>query len=329
MQTVTISQLAEFANAIYFDNSIAHIPAGWDVLDVDSVQKDGFFAEAWQNPTTHEIVIVYRGTVPSNYPTLDQDAYVATGAVAPAAIDAANFAERVAATANTNYPGYTIAVTGHSLGGYQAQAALVALDENVNNASLNPYAVVFNAPGLPQSLLGGAAASSFDALSIYSQGDVIHLAGINAAHVGPLPPVSVAAGPSILSEWSSASAAFDIGLLGGPVVALAAAAASLISDWGGPAHKMQVLSDFLATAAVGGETESYYLAHNGATSPNPNLTATSGGAFLIQDGTLGSSIITQPSTSAGITNSGVGTISSIGDLVPSSDVAAASSEFAV
>ncbi len=79
MQTVAIGQLSIFADSIY-DNG--PIPSGFTVLDVAINEPDGFYAEAWINNTTKEIVIAYRGTVPSNFSTLEQDAYVASGRIA-------------------------------------------------------------------------------------------------------------------------------------------------------------------------------------------------------------------------------------------------------
>ncbi len=210
MQTVTIGQLSIFADSIY-DNG--PIPSGFTVLDVAINEPDGFYAEAWINNTTKEIVIAYRGTVPSNFSTLEQDAYVASGRIAPGAIDAANFADAVATKTLNEFPGYTLSVTGHSLGGYEAQVALATLDRNQENTVLSPYAAVFNSPGIPASYLAGIPTTSYNALAIYSQGDVVHLTG--GVYLGQLPPVSVPAGPTILSEFSSAAASFGVGLLGG------------------------------------------------------------------------------------------------------------------
>lgn len=164
MQTVTIGQLSIFADSIY-DNG--PIPSGFTVLDVAINEPDGFYAEAWINNTTKEIVIAYRGTVPSNFSTLEQDAYVASGRIAPGAIDAANFADAVATKTLNEFPGYTLSVTGHSLGGYEAQVALATLDRNQENTVLSPYAVVFNSPGIPASYLAGIPTTSYNALAIY------------------------------------------------------------------------------------------------------------------------------------------------------------------
>lgn len=138
-QMVTLEQLSQFANAVYLSGGT--IPSGWTVLRTAFNQTDGFWAEAWVNSTTHEVVIAYRGTVPSVFQTLWQDAYIATGVEAPGAKDAANFASLVAATVAQTLPGYSLAITGHSLGGYEAQAALAAVDNASAYSSLAPYAV--------------------------------------------------------------------------------------------------------------------------------------------------------------------------------------------
>jgi len=82
------------------------------------VSQDNYQGVAHRNSATGEIVIANRGTQPTHFKDLWNDAKLATHVEPRSAIDAINFARTVAA----NYPSATITETGHSLGGYEAGA---------------------------------------------------------------------------------------------------------------------------------------------------------------------------------------------------------------
>src|ERR1700686_5015471 len=93
----TILELAELPAAAYLT---APVPSGWTKLtgqDGSSFDpKTGFFAEAFQNTATGEIVIANRGTVPNVFSTLWTDAQLAVGQLPKAALEAEAFAIQVA-----------------------------------------------------------------------------------------------------------------------------------------------------------------------------------------------------------------------------------------
>ena len=345
-QTLTIAQLSQFSDAVYGSDGVGS-PSGtgtvgtWLLMNANfptlvSKAADGFVAQVWENQTTQEVVIAYRGTVPSNYATLEQDAYIAAGKLAPGATDAAALALQVQASLPA---GYSLAVTGHSLGGYEAQYALTQLVDHGTGAG-SPYATVFDAPGLSATVIAGLhhAPTYYSSVNFYAQGDAIHAAGIGAVQLGQLPAVSLSGvGPSISSEFSQAGAAFRLGLLGGLGVAIAAAAATLLYNWAVPAHSLNAILSSLGgpngtnptgnNVTIGNETEGGYLSANGATPPDPNLSDAANGATVIGDGT-GSSLTVQVPNSSGAVLTSISGVSGDGVLVPAADQSALQSQVA-
>ena len=108
------SEYAKLSMAVYSDADVA----GWTKLIVDlppTAQASGFFARAYQNNATNEVVIVYRGTeFPSDPGDLTADAALATDAEHQQFIDTLEFARQV--YQKYDQQGYQISVTGHSLG---------------------------------------------------------------------------------------------------------------------------------------------------------------------------------------------------------------------
>lgn len=201
---VTLLQLAQFsaatyANGTYFNGKDA--PAGWTLIQTFTRSIDGYVGMAWKN-AAGEIVIANRGTDPKNFRNLLSDATIAAHRIPSAAVDAATFAQLVAQANQYS----TITETGHSLGGYEAQYALVSLLRQ-NTYHIVGSAVTFQAPGLA---VGFANPGSYSILNLYNQGDVIHDVGRALGQSN-----SIAAGPSTTQEMAFAAAGFGVGLLTG------------------------------------------------------------------------------------------------------------------
>lgn len=168
----TYLELAKFSAAAYGDP--IPDPTKWVKLEAAPKNNDGFYAQAYQNIETKEIVITNQGTVPTNVKHLLSDIMLTLKIQHAAQQDAAEYARFIA----QKYPDSRITLTGHSLGGNLAQAAAVALKKDgVQDFST----VVFNAPGIGGYELFGTAAD-YDCVQINAVGDVINKAG--GIHLG-------------------------------------------------------------------------------------------------------------------------------------------------
>ena len=135
--------------AIYCDQNIEL----WEVItDVDGVDSDGVFsawagfqAVAYKNTSTKEIIIAYRGT-DSLLDVIYSDAQIAFNLTPQQVNPAIQFYDSI--YNNFQDEGYTISITGHSLGGTLAQ--YVAAQKQVS-------AVTFNAPGVSMPTGGNAS----------------------------------------------------------------------------------------------------------------------------------------------------------------------------
>lgn len=146
----------------------AGVPYGWSRLtesgDFPDIVAAGFYAAAYQNTVTQEIVIAYEGTFPA-WSLTDWSANLAllVKGENPQFVAALQFAEEI----NSTYggPNARITVTGHSLGGGLAQLAADVFGWG---------GVTFDAPGMGQ-LTTGDAARQFD--------DFFALTGKSFGHV--------------------------------------------------------------------------------------------------------------------------------------------------
>jgi hypothetical protein len=90
----TLLELSQFCGSTQGDCSAPTSgapPEGgvWNLLNITPVaNSDGYFAEAWRNSTTGEIVIANRGTDPTDLGNLWSDAQLANGNPTKAAADA-------------------------------------------------------------------------------------------------------------------------------------------------------------------------------------------------------------------------------------------------
>jgi pimeloyl-ACP methyl ester carboxylesterase len=127
-----------------------------DNLDSQYI-SDGFFAKAYLDTTSNTIIIAYEGSLPYELNTafgrgsLAADAALAVGQSPINLQIAATFAKDVSELAAIEGDGTdSIYVTGHSLGGTEAEAA--ALQSSTDGVS---GAVTFGATGLPDYLSQG------------------------------------------------------------------------------------------------------------------------------------------------------------------------------
>ena len=135
---VTTNQYAELSDNVYNDSGV---PFGWAKLNVPGGinPNSGFYASAYQNTATGEIVIAIRGTQLNDAGDLAADAQIAAGRVPDQYQDAAAFYDTVRAQYGDSA---NIALTGHSLGG--ALASLLAAEKAADGVQ----ATVFNALGV-------------------------------------------------------------------------------------------------------------------------------------------------------------------------------------
>jgi len=100
------------------------VPTNWYVLPNPAIDPNGLTAIAFRNDVTKQIVVAYRGSVTGH------DWIVADGEGIALGLRPLQFATAEAFAKNllqTN-PGYTLFVTGHSLGGAEAEDVADALD---------------------------------------------------------------------------------------------------------------------------------------------------------------------------------------------------------
>lgn len=288
---VTLLQLEQFSaaaydkgaatgNGTYFNGKNA--PAGWTLIQTSPQNGDGYVGLAWKN-SAGEIVIANRGTVPTNFHNLLSDATLAAHKIPSAAVDAAAFALQVA-KANRNS---TITETGHSLGGYEAQFALVNLLK-LNAFNIAGSAVTFQAPGLPSGYT--TSPGSYPVLNLYNQGDVIHDVGTSLGQSN-----SIVAGPSTTQEMAFAAAGFGVGLLTGGLASTWLAAVALGYEYF-QAHIIKTTLDYLnvggAGSSIGGGTAQTFISQHPASDSNPLIAVNANGSVSQTNG-VGDSVTLQ------------------------------------
>ena len=171
--------IATLAKFVYGKASKNDVVGQWNYLDSSAINTIngviGFEAEAFQNTSTHEIVIAIRGTYGG--PNYLEDLLLGGGlypSLNPFVAASDAFAEKVARA----HPNATITVTGHSLGGYAAQATTLDLLKKGLVTPSNLNTVTFNSPGLTLTYVAAYAsqiASYNNGYNFYTQGDLIRL----------------------------------------------------------------------------------------------------------------------------------------------------------
>src|SRR5574337_496401 len=264
----TIYELAQMSNDAYNGTSsptqnigpgsplLAGLSSDWTVVATSAALPtnntnwtDGYFGVVYRNTVTGEIVIANRGTDSNDgwktlLSNLLSDKGLARGNDTKVQRDAAAFAD--AAIRKVKGLGYSIPnviETGHSLGGNEAQAAVIALASEQSLLGNAPVSgVVFNSPGIGGYSLNGTSAASYNVLDIYTQGDAIHSAG--GTHLGY--QIMIATGPDTTSLLLSAPA----GVPGSPIDIEPALGVALY-DLIGPAHSINTILPYLASTGGG------------------------------------------------------------------------------
>jgi hypothetical protein len=188
------SDYLNLSNAVYTTNGATPVaPSGWTLLThsdgtpwVQITTDSGLQAAAFQNNTTHQIVIAFEGTNPGNIGLTTQpllnaqlaaDASIGSGTVPQADDDALAFVQQVA----TAFSGDQIFVTGHSLGGEEAEYVANAATNPENGITITGGAT-FGAPGVPDAPAGITIANFTDYVDY---GDPVgNFAPSDGAHVG-------------------------------------------------------------------------------------------------------------------------------------------------
>ncbi len=213
----SVQDYAKLSMAVYKDNGL---PQGWGILEPDS-ESSGFYAIAYRNLTSGEVVIAYRGT---EFLSDAGDLAAAEAILKEAAgfdamhqqfIDGLEFARRVHDQFEAQAP--SITVTGHSLGGTLAQLAAdvfgwdgVTFDapgaKNLtDNTGFTPWLTRYqhsfgHAGALTNYTVVGSAISSGTGPSIGTETSVDTGAGlgalpvIGAIGIGPAAAIAIAAG---------------------------------------------------------------------------------------------------------------------------------------
>jgi len=176
---------SELSREVYVDGG-GNPPAGWRPIlrspGVDGCNVNGFYAVAYQNDQTKEVVIAYRGSDDAaDWRYADKD--IVSGKVPEQYAAAKNFAEEVLKQAKVENPNLRedqITHVGHSLGG--ALAGLMAV-------YTGGYALQYNAPGIGELLaekegIDGVAAGTYTGKTYTDKITCINATGDKVSEVG-------------------------------------------------------------------------------------------------------------------------------------------------
>jgi hypothetical protein len=221
----TFLQLAAFARSAYGDP--IPDPQDWTALSPITPNNEDCYGQAYKNEKTHEIIIAYRGTRPTNLNDLLNDASLTLHLSTRSQSLAVDYAYDIA----IHNPGYKIITTGHSLGGNLAQAATAYLTDVGQDAS----GVVFNAPGIGGWVYRSNPAT-YNVVNLVSQTDTIHYAG--GDHLGT--ELQINAGPLFGPPFSELPEALQ-GVLK-PLVGIGYFLATSV----GPGHSVNTVVSYLS-----------------------------------------------------------------------------------
>jgi ankyrin repeat protein len=122
-------EYAVMSQQAYQTDSVQRLnPEGWEELvtisdaNIDTFNPCGYYAVAWINHATKNIVISHRGTDFHNRGNLQADSTIFAGKEIPDILRySQQFSQYITQLRNTNYANYTISHTGHSLGSVIAE----------------------------------------------------------------------------------------------------------------------------------------------------------------------------------------------------------------
>lgn len=145
MSAPTVKQYATLSNFVYKNGTLGAqtlAPVGWTAAANGQVDKStGFQATAFQSQSDpNTIVIAYAGTTP-NAGAIGSDILLSDGDNMTANAQALAFAEHI----EDMYPDASIYVTGHSLGGEEAEYVKMNLGDAIDGGA------TFAAPGVPNA----------------------------------------------------------------------------------------------------------------------------------------------------------------------------------
>lgn len=185
------------SSGAYSPQLLAGLP-GWSIVAISTSPSidptgqnwiDGYFGVAYYNSTTGELVIANRGTqlgagASTAFHNLFSDLQLGLGGPTPEQNDAQSFAVAAFNAATGQHPnGITSVIeTGHSLGGSEAEAAIVNLVQRGTVPLTQLSGVLFDSPGIGGYFIPETP-SAYNVVDLYAQGDAIHLAG--GTHLGP------------------------------------------------------------------------------------------------------------------------------------------------
>lgn len=121
----------------------------WTLLDTESDNVTGYFGAAYFNSRTKEVILVNRGTEPTDVRDLRSDAQMLLDQVPDQFDSAERFYRRVRTQLQTREDlfGATLSITGHSLGGSLTQL-LIATHAIEQFGGVGVFAQTFNALGV-------------------------------------------------------------------------------------------------------------------------------------------------------------------------------------
>ncbi|MDX9743436.1 MAG: DUF2974 domain-containing protein [Arcobacteraceae bacterium] len=155
--------MASLSDSVLISDYVYHtdgvLPDNYLALEIPFNFKDGFFAEAYRNTQTGEIVIANRGTEITDLGDLKADIQLALFKTTQQEEYAKQFVDAVAQYASNPKNGITfnnVHIVGHSLGGYLTQKVLVYIKEQQSSPENNNYqlyqntktsGMILNSPG--------------------------------------------------------------------------------------------------------------------------------------------------------------------------------------
>jgi hypothetical protein len=143
-QQQIVQDCIDASNAVYLRPVTP--PDGWILLPISggSNDLDGFYSQAYEDTSNGLVIIAYEGTYTNTldyaFGTAAADALIAGGLPPSCLSDAVRFARQVRTFVGANTPIY---VTGHSLGGTEAEQVALTLGSSIAGG------VTFGATGLP------------------------------------------------------------------------------------------------------------------------------------------------------------------------------------